>query len=180
MAPRVTSESIGRRIRTARAAAGLSQRELADRTGASPAKVSAIERGKVARIDVVELKRMADILRTTLAYLTLQTDRIGVDSSQHGPTPAASSPGEDASLPHSGYLWTLEGPGVQIAVHARTREILETTVRQIIAVPTLLEALEYAVHRLDQLWNQPGVPHTRHRLQKAIAEARGDGPQVTG
>lgn len=58
---------IGQRLREARAASGLTQKQVADRLGTYQSRVSTMERGIVA--DAILLLRLAQLYGTTTDYL---------------------------------------------------------------------------------------------------------------
>jgi transcriptional regulator with XRE-family HTH domain len=64
--------TVASRIRTARLAAGLTQRQLAAETGLAVSTVSRIERGHVLP-SLASLERMATAMQTTVSRLTQET-----------------------------------------------------------------------------------------------------------
>lgn len=63
---------VGRRIRQAREAAGLTQERFAELVGISPQNVSCVERG-LAGVSLTVLRRMCEILRVSSDSLLLGT-----------------------------------------------------------------------------------------------------------
>lgn len=63
---------MGRRLRKARLAAGLTQEQFAERTGISPQNVSCVERG-LAGVSLPVLRRMCEILRVSSDSLLWQS-----------------------------------------------------------------------------------------------------------
>ena len=64
----------GERIKRLREAAGMSQGELAEKSGVDPSYISLLETGKRPNPGVETLRRIAPVLGTTLAYLAGETD----------------------------------------------------------------------------------------------------------
>ena len=64
---------VGRRIRRAREAAGLTQERFAELIGVSPQNVSCVERG-LAGVSLTVLRRMCEILRVSSDSLLLGAD----------------------------------------------------------------------------------------------------------
>jgi UDP-N-acetylglucosamine 1-carboxyvinyltransferase len=71
----ITSTVVGEEIRRARREQGLTQAELANRLGAAPAYVSAVEAGR-ENLTLGSLARLADALRTGLrvSFPSLEAD----------------------------------------------------------------------------------------------------------
>ena len=63
-----TKEQIGRRIRSAREEAGLTQAELGDKLGVSHSVVSDLERGIPKKIDLFDLEQIGDALGKPFSY----------------------------------------------------------------------------------------------------------------
>ena len=61
---------VGRRVRQAREAAGLTQERFAELIGISPQNVSCVERG-LAGVSLTVLRRMCEILRVSSDFLLL-------------------------------------------------------------------------------------------------------------
>ena len=61
---------VGRRVRQAREAAGLTQERFAELIGVSPQNVSCVERG-LAGVSLTVLRRMCEILRVSSDFLLL-------------------------------------------------------------------------------------------------------------
>ncbi|GAA3748993.1 helix-turn-helix domain-containing protein [Salinactinospora qingdaonensis] len=87
---------IGERIRESRAAAGLSQQDLADKVGLERSMISKLEKGD-RRIDAVELTRLAGALDYPLTHFLHPAPEVIsrrasiADSTDVGDSPAASS-----------------------------------------------------------------------------------------
>ena len=69
---------VGRRVRQAREAAGLTQERFAELIGISPQNVSCVERG-LAGVSLTVLRRMCEILRVSSDFL-LMGDGAGNDA----------------------------------------------------------------------------------------------------
>jgi transcriptional regulator with XRE-family HTH domain len=76
----ITSTVVGEEIRSARRAQGLTQAQLAERLGAAPAYVSAVEAGR-ENLTLGSLARLADALRTGLkvSFTPLADDHMTLD-----------------------------------------------------------------------------------------------------
>jgi transcriptional regulator with XRE-family HTH domain len=76
----ITSTVVGEEIRRARRAQGLTQAQLAERLGAAPAYVSAVEGGR-ENLTLGSLARLADALRTGLkvSFPSLADDHVTLD-----------------------------------------------------------------------------------------------------
>ena len=62
-------ESFGKRIKKLRRKAGLTAAQLAEKVGSHQSRISAIENGKNAYINALDLPLYADALETTVSYL---------------------------------------------------------------------------------------------------------------
>ena len=61
------------RLRELREAKGLTQMDLVEATGLRQATISAIERGRTARVDFAVLERLADVLGIEPGELVVRT-----------------------------------------------------------------------------------------------------------
>lgn len=155
MAQHQPSETPGELLKQYRLAAGLTQEELAERSGVSTRTIGSIERGALQRPRSESLRLLAEALRLT----PVQYDKLlALVRRQHSRGYAAEdTPASHARLTRDPLSTRYALPVPPTPLVGREREVAQ-----------ILDLLRHAEVRLLTLYGPPGVGKTRLSLQIAL------------